>query len=110
MDYTIEYDTAVKNLESIDIRLKALYSTMAGTQPLDREFGLELSEVIGMPPEVARNTLAVEIVDKTARYVPEVEASEVTFEASDDGTLRPTIRITNSEDYEDSEEEDEDNE
>ena len=73
MEYTIEYDEAAEDLEELDTRLNALYSTRAGDQPMDREFGIDTSEVIGMPPEAAKNTLAVEIVEKTNKYIPEVE-------------------------------------
>lgn len=107
MEYTIEYDEAAEDLEELDTRLNALYSTRAGDQPMDREFGIDTSEVIGMPPETAKNTLAVEIVEKTNKYIPEVEVSDVTFSSDIEGRLVPVIHITTNDDLEEEEEDDE---
>ena len=71
--------------------LKTLYSTIAGTQPMARDFGIDVS-FVGMPAEVIKNQYALEIIEKTEKYEPRVSVSEVTFEMNND-VLIPTIHL-----------------
>ena len=107
MKYTLEYDQIESNLERYRERLSALLSTTAGTQPMDREFGIDTSGAIGMSPPAAKNTLAVEIIDKIQRYIPEVEVDGIDFEYTADGELKPIIYLTDSDNDEEEDEDDE---
>ncbi len=71
--------------------LKTLLSVRAGSQPLDRDFGISYDNVVGYPIRVAENILSVEIIDKVRRYEPRVSVASVEYEADTDGLLVPRI-------------------
>ena len=56
----IFFDYKGPEAEEILRNLSTLYSTIAGTAPLDRDFGLS-AESIGSPINVAENMIALEI-------------------------------------------------
>ncbi len=88
--------------EAEDIRscLSALYSVREGTQPMDRSFGLS-TEFVGKPLPVAKNELAVEIIQKTQRYEPRVNVIRVLFDCEpESGRLRPIVYVEGSEEVE----------
>lgn len=72
--------------------LNNLYSTRAGTQPLDREFGIK-GDFVGETLPIYQNQYAVEIMKKTETYEPRVYVSQVTFEADIDGKITPIIHL-----------------
>jgi phage baseplate assembly protein W len=75
--------------------IRTLILTPEGTVPLYREFGLN-TEFIGAPQGVAKNLLAVEIMDKVATFEPRASVSEVQTEADPDtGQIRIKVVITN---------------
>lgn len=86
-------------------RLNCLYSTVEGTCPMNREFGITI-EAVDKPPQVAKNIYALDVVEKTEKYIPDVEVEEVTFEV-DGENLIPHIKLKENEDYDSEEEEDE---
>lgn len=85
--------------------LRCLYSTVEGTCPMDREFGITI-EAVDKPPKVAKNIYALDIVEKTEKYEPRVEVKEVTFEVEGE-KLVPHIKVRENEDCESEEGEDE---
>ena len=89
--------------EDIMQQLNTLYQTIEGTCPMDREFGLTI-EGLDKPPQIAKNIYAIDIVEKTEKYVPQVEVSEVTFEVENE-RLCPHVKIKTNEDYEEGEDE-----
>lgn len=68
-----------------------LYSTMEGSQPLDRNFGLK-SDFLDKPLPVAQNLFTLEIVKKTDIYEARVKVSEVTFDIKDEKVF-PIVHI-----------------
>ena len=68
----------VKENESEDIRrcLTALYMIREGEQPLDRNLGLS-QEFIDKNDPVARNMLALEIIEKTKQYESQIGRAHV---------------------------------
>lgn len=85
------------NLEEQDdvVRcLRNLILTPAGSVPLDRDFGIDQS-FLGQPLNVAQNTLAVEIMDKAARYEPRAAVLEVRLTSSVDGQIKAEVVIAN---------------
>lgn len=94
MKYRLDFNFTTK--EDMDIKrcLDNLYSTRAGSQPMDRDFGIDYDGVVGMPLDVAKNKLALEIISKTEIYEPRVVVDSVDFsvEASS-GMLIPIIHI-----------------
>ena len=73
--------------------LETLLSIRAGTQPLDRNLGIDLDSIVGYPLDVARNMLSLEIIEKVETYEPRVEVVSVEFEAATDGQLKPIIHF-----------------
>lgn len=73
--------------------LETLLSIRAGTQPLDRNLGIDLDSIVGYPLDVARNMLSLEIIEKVETYEPRVEVVSVDFESSTDGQLKPIIHF-----------------
>ena len=85
--------------------LRCLYSTVEGTCPMDREFGITI-EAVDKPPQIAKNIYALDVVEKTEKYEQRVEVKEVTFELVGE-KLIPHIKLIENEDYDSEEEEDE---
>ena len=92
---SITYNIDYSDMDSDIIRcLNILYSTRAGSQPMDRDFGIDYDGVVGYPLEVAKNKLSLEIIDKTEKYEPRVTVVFVKFETNvTEGKLIPTIRV-----------------
>jgi len=92
----IEFDYKGPEIEEIARNLNTLYGTVAGTCPLDREFGLD-TEFIDYPLNVAQNMIALEISEKTEMYESRVAVKEVNFTYNTmDGVLIPNVLITKS--------------
>ena len=81
----------------IKLCLETLLSVRAGSQPMDREFGLDIDQVAGYPLDVAKNMIALEIIEKVRTYEPRVEVDNVDFEANTDGQLIPHIHFIKAE-------------
>ncbi len=81
--------------EYADIKqcLETLLSIQAGSQPLDRELGIDFEGIVSYPLNVARNMLSLEIIEKVNRYESRVEVDSVQFEVGVDGILSPCIRF-----------------
>ncbi len=81
--------------EYADIKrcLETLLSIRAGSQPLDRNLGIDFDNIVGYPTEVAKNILSLEIIEKVARYEPRVEVDYIEFENNMDGRLSPHIHF-----------------
>lgn len=73
--------------------LRNLLMTPAGTVPLDRDFGIDQS-FLGHPIEVAQNLLAIEVIEKVARYEPRASISEVELAADAAGQIIAKVVIT----------------
>ncbi len=84
----------IKGEEAEDIRrcLTTLYSVREGEQPLDRGFGLSW-DFLDQPENIARNLLALEVIEKTKRYEPRVKVDKVEFETGIEGQMIPVIRL-----------------
>lgn len=87
----------VKENESEDIRrcLTALYMIREGEQPLDRNLGLS-QEFIDKNDPVARNMLALEIIEKTKQYESRVEVEKVEYKMANEGMLIPVVYLKGS--------------
>lgn len=109
MDYYINLESSgFTEAEFADIKqcLETLMSIRAGSQPLDRNLGIDYDGIIGYPLNVAQNMLALEIIEKVSIYEPRAEVESVDFETSADGQLIPHVHVVKSdEELEDEEEE-----
>lgn len=92
----LKFSVTGPKAEDIRSCLSALYSVREGTQPMDRNFGLS-TEFVGKPLPVAKNELAVEIIQKTQFYEPRVKVKQVLFESDpESGKLHPVVYVEGS--------------
>lgn len=66
-----------KEFDNIKLCLETLLSVEAGTQPMDREFGISYNDIVGYPAPVASNMLVLEISEKVERYEPRVSIRDI---------------------------------
>lgn len=92
---SIAYNIDYSDLDADIVRcLNTLYSTRAGSQPMRREFGIDYDGVVGYPLDVAKNKLALEIIEKTEIYEPRVTVTSVEYSGdASEGRLIPIIHI-----------------
>lgn len=90
----VEFNIRGKLTQQEDILrcLRSLIMTPAGTVPLDREFGIDHS-ILSQPIDVAESLIAVEIVEKVARYEPRVSAQAVSLSADVNGQITAKVVI-----------------
>lgn len=67
--------------------IQNLALTPAGTVPLDREFGVDIS-FLGMPIKTAKNILAIELINKIDKYEPRASVKEVDMTGTVDGQIK----------------------
>lgn len=92
----LQFNYESPELTEIRRCLSTLYGTRAGSQPLDRAFGMDWS-FLGLPLPAAENAFALEVVEKTERYEPRVQVAEVQFrEDTKSGALYPVILLERS--------------
>ncbi len=84
----------IQESEAEDIRkcLTTLYSVREGEQPLDREFGLK-QDFLDQPVPIAKNMLALEVIEKTQRYEKRVKVEKVEYASGEEGQLIPVIYL-----------------
>lgn len=93
----IRFDYDSPEAEDILRCLETLYSTRKGSQPLDRNFGLDWS-FIDKPLPVAQQEYAFEVIKKTKEYEPRVKVKDVTYEFDKiNGQMKPVITLTKGE-------------
>ncbi len=80
--------------EEID-NLKNLYYTPAGTIPMEREKGLDMS-FLSMPLEVAKNLFSVEVITKTRLYM-DLEVTDIQFTSVEAGKLTAKVVVSRGE-------------
>lgn len=88
----------IEESEAEDIRrcLTTLYSVREGEQPLDRDFGLA-QDFLDQPVPIAKNMLALEVIEKTQRYEKRVKVERVEY-AAEGGQLIPVICLKRGDD------------
>lgn len=75
----------------VKLCLETLLSIRAGSQPLARDLGIDFDGIAGYPMNVAKNMLALEIIEKVKTYEPRVEVKSVDVEIGADGQLIPHV-------------------
>lgn len=64
--------------------LTTLFETRAGSQPADRDFGINW-DCLEEPPEVAESLFYLDAVKKVERYEPRVEIEDIAYEHTQGG-------------------------
>ncbi len=92
---TIQFDYDSPEREDIRRCLMTLYSTREGSQPLDRNFGLNW-DFIDKPLPIAQQEYNFEVIKKTSEYETRVKVKEVSY-SYDDGKIIPVIILKKGE-------------
>lgn len=96
-DVKIRFDYDSPEREDILRCLQTLYSTRKGSQPLDRDFGLDWS-FIDKPLPAAQQEYAFEVIKQTRIYEQRVDVKEVVYEFNElNGKMTPVITLTKGE-------------
>lgn len=73
--------------------VQTIISTMKGTIPLDREFGID-GRVIDLPMHVAQAKLSNEIFQAIKHYELRVTIEDISFTATLEGRLVPKVKVS----------------
>ena len=80
-------------LEEILQNVRTILTTMKGSAPLDRDFGLDGS-VLDRPVNALRAVLTTNIIEAVEQYEPRVKVTQVSFSGNaDEGVVIPTVRV-----------------
>lgn len=80
-------------LEEIIQNVRTILTTLKGTVPLDRGFGMDTS-LIDTPTSNIEGRLTVEIMEAVERYEPRVQVQAVSFEGDAmDGSVYPRVKV-----------------
>lgn len=73
--------------------VRTIITTIQGTVPLDRDFGIDV-DVIDKPINVVRPLLVKEIKEKLEKYEPRAKLVSINWDGdSMEGKLIPTVRV-----------------
>lgn len=78
--------------EEILQNVRTIITTPKFSVPLDRGFGINCS-VVDRPIPVAQAQLASDIITAIREYEPRVVVTGITYEATDDGNLKPKVQV-----------------
>lgn len=97
IDVTAELEgvsfTPGNELEEILQNVRTILTTMKGSVPLDRDFGLDGS-VLDRPVNALRAVLTTNIIEAVEQYEPRVKVTQVSFSGNaDEGVVIPTVRV-----------------
>lgn len=88
-----DVDFAPKGLTEILQNVRTILSTVKGTVPLDREFGVSAT-YLDAPIPLAQAKLTAEIITAVHRYEPRVQITGVTYIGDGlDGKLAPEVQV-----------------
>ena len=85
-------DIDYEELEGYDEQLQCLISTMEGTLPGSRGFGLD-PDILDQTPEDALNLFAMDLQEKVEKFIPGIGIANVTGQMGDESSLETQIYI-----------------
>ena len=91
IDNPAEIDFGASGLHEIYQNIRVIISTLRGTVPLNREFGID-SDIIDRPIPVARALFADSIVEALNRWEPRIRVTDVRWAESAEQTIYGLIR------------------
>lgn len=93
IDKNMKVNFSPKNeVEEILQNIRTILSTIKGSVPLDREFGIDAS-YLDAPTPVAKAMLSSEILQAVRKYEPRAEITKIEFEGDLNGVLKPRIEV-----------------
>ena len=90
---TVNFNPAT-TLEEIVQNVRCIISTVKGSVPLDRDFGLDF-EGLDTPMPQAQMLFRMHLIEAISKYEPRVQIKSITFTKSavDDGALTPHVTV-----------------
>lgn len=85
-------DIDYEELEAYDEQLQCLISTVEGTLPGSRGFGLD-PEITGKMPDDALNLFAMDLQEKVEKFIPGIGIVNVTGKMNGESSLETQIYI-----------------
>lgn len=82
----------VTEIEEIVQNVRTILSTLQGTVPLDRDFGIS-GYIVDDPTPLAQARLTAEIVRVLQRYEPRVKVIKVSYSGDMTGRLSPQMEV-----------------
>lgn len=83
----------VDGMDQIKRSITTLLNIRAGSQPMDRNFGMSF-DFVGSPLDVATNLYVMEAEEKFERYIPEAEIKSMEFSYDEtEGRIIPHLVI-----------------
>lgn len=97
VDITATLDEVIlfpkSELEEVIQNVKTIITTLQGSVPLDRDFGID-STVIDKPVNVIRPLLVKEIKEKIEQYEPRAKLVSINWDGEGmQGVITPTVRV-----------------
>lgn len=97
LDVTAELESVSfgpqSELEEILQNVRTILTTLKGSVPLDRDFGID-GAVLDRPISVVQAILTTEIIEKVEKYEPRVKVKKVSYGGdAQDGIICPTVRV-----------------
>ena len=90
---TTLYWSPASELEEIIQNVRTILTTVKGSVPLDRGFGMDAS-IIDTPTTNIEGRLTVEIMETVEKYEPRVQVQEVSFSGDGaDGIIYPRVKV-----------------
>ena len=80
-----EYEEILQNV-------KTICTTIKGTVPLDREFGID-GGIVDIPANIAKAQISAKIIEAVRLYEPRANVVKVTFRESDSQEVLPVVSI-----------------
>ena len=97
MEYTVTGTTQPLDLgaggtDEVLQNVRVILTTIAGTVPMDRAFGLDTSSV-DEPIELAQARMTPVIIDAIRQFEPRAEVVKVSYEHAEPGVLVPRVEL-----------------
>lgn len=97
MNYLVQVSGGINwapgnEVEEVLQNIRTILSTVKGSVPLDRDFGIDGSYV-DMPMPAAKAKLASEIMQAVKKYEPRATITSVNFTGDETGILQPKIEV-----------------
>lgn len=94
-----EIDFGATGVNEILQNVRTILTTIKGTVPFNRDFGIEIS-FLDNPTPVSQAKIVAEIIDAVEMYEPRCKVIEVNFYRKDDeGILIPKVKVKIDEQY-----------
>lgn len=80
-------------LEEIIQNVRTIITTLKGSVPLDRGFGVNVA-LTDAPMTVVKGRLTIDIIEAVEKYEPRAEVKEVTFSGDGaEGIVYPVVKV-----------------